>query len=203
MSKAAYPYPADEFDAPLEPGAPRGVHRAPRSAWSRWWPFLLVIVLVPVLAWGAVTWMANHGGLPNLAVPGVSETGGESAPPEPSDSPAASAPAASTPAATPTSAAPATTQPPAAGKVDKSVAVKVTNASGVSGAAAKAASKLTGAGFTSVTTGNATGSAKQSAVYYASAAQQPAAALVASTLGISTVTQSAAQAGAGITVVLG
>ena len=196
MSKADYPYPADEFDAPPDPAAPRGVHRAPRSAWSRWWPFLLVILLVPVLAWGAVTWMANHGGLPNLAVPGVTETPADSATAGATGGASASAPA-TTPAQTPVSTTPAT-----GGTVDKTVAVKVLNASGVSGAAAKAATKLTNAGFTSVSTGNAAAS-KQSVVYYATAAQQPAAALAASTLGISTVTQSAAQAGTGITVVLG
>lgn len=199
MSKAAYPYPADEFDAAPDAAAPRGVHRAPRSAWSRWWPFLVVILVVPVLAWGAVTWMSSHGGLPNLAVPAASEAPSGSASAAPSDgatpSTAASTPAASTPAAS----TPATS----GGTVDKSVAVKVMNASGVAGAAAKAATKLTNAGFTSVTTGNSTTSVKQSTVYYATAAQQPAAALAASTLGITTVAQSPAQAGSGITVVLG
>ena len=198
MSKADYPYPADEFDAPPDPGAPRGVHRVPRSAWSRWWPFLAVIVVVPVLAWGAVTLMANHGGLPNLAVPGVTET--------PSDSATAAATGgatASAPASAPAQSATTTTPPASGGTVDKTVAVKVLNASGVAGAAAKAATKLTNAGFTSVSAGNSTTTVKQSVVYYATAAQQPAAALAASTLGITAVTHSPTQAGTGITVVLG
>ena len=198
MSKAAYPFPADEFDAPADPAAPRGVHRAPRSAWSRWWPFLLVIVLVPVIAWGAVTLMANHGGLPNLAMPGSTEAA--------SDSPSASssAPAAASTGSSAAASSPAASTPASSGAtVDKTVPVKVLNASGVAGAAAKAAAKLTSAGFTSVTAGNATTSTKQSVVYYATAAQQPTAALAASTLGITTVTQSAAQAGTGIAVVLG
>ncbi|BDO41045.1 LytR C-terminal domain-containing protein [Cellulomonas sp. NTE-D12] len=198
MSKAAYPYPADEFDAQPDAGAPRGVHRAPRSAWSRWWPFLLVIVLVPLLAWGAVTWMSNHGGLPNLAVPAVTETPAES--PSAAESGAATA---SAPASTAPSSAPASPPASSSGTVDKATPVKVLNASGLSGAAATAATKLTKAGFTSVTTGNSPSSTKQSVVYYATAAQQQTAALAASTLGISTVTLSAAQAGTGITVVLG
>lgn len=200
MSKAAYPYPADEFDAPPDPGSPRGVHRSPRSAWSRWWPFLLVIVLVPVLAWGAVTWMSNHGGLPNLAVPGVTD-----APSESGSAPASAGPSGaatpSTPAA-PASSAPAAPPASSGSAVDKAVAIKVLNASGVSGAASTAATKLTKAGFTSVSTGNSA-TTKQSAVYYGTATQQATAALAASTLGISTVTQSSAQAGTGITVVLG
>ena len=45
-----YPYPPDEFDAyDLRP-TPVGVHRAPRSAWSRLWPFLLVIALCATVA---------------------------------------------------------------------------------------------------------------------------------------------------------
>ena len=55
MSKG-YPYDEDEFDAPVDPDGPHGVHRAPRSAWSRWWPFLLVIVVVPALTFAAVYW---------------------------------------------------------------------------------------------------------------------------------------------------
>lgn len=55
MSKG-YPYDEDEFDAPVDPDGPHGVHRAPRSAWSRWWPFLAVIVIVPALTFAAVYW---------------------------------------------------------------------------------------------------------------------------------------------------
>ena len=51
-----YPYDEDEFDAPVDPDGPHGVHRAPRSAWSRWWPFLVVIVVVPALTFAAVYW---------------------------------------------------------------------------------------------------------------------------------------------------
>ncbi|MCL2091162.1 MAG: LytR C-terminal domain-containing protein [Micrococcales bacterium] len=56
MSKKGYPYDKDEFDAPVDPDGPHGVHRAPRSAWSRWWPFLVVIVVVPALTFAAVYW---------------------------------------------------------------------------------------------------------------------------------------------------
>ncbi|MCL2424431.1 MAG: hypothetical protein FWD11_11180, partial [Micrococcales bacterium] len=51
-----YPYDEDEFDAPVDPDGPHGVHRAPRSFWSKWWPFLAVIVVVPALTFAAVYW---------------------------------------------------------------------------------------------------------------------------------------------------
>ncbi|MCR6493415.1 hypothetical protein [Cellulomonas sp. P24] len=59
MSKARYPYPADEFDAVDAHAGPRGVHRRARSVWTRVWPFLLVIVLFPAIAWGGRD--APHG----------------------------------------------------------------------------------------------------------------------------------------------
>jgi len=51
-----YPYEEDEFDAPVDPDGPHGVHRAPRSAWSKWWPFLVVIITVPALTFAGVYW---------------------------------------------------------------------------------------------------------------------------------------------------
>lgn len=42
---ANYQFPPDEFDAYESRPTPVGVHRAPRSRWSRLWPFLLVAAL--------------------------------------------------------------------------------------------------------------------------------------------------------------
>ena len=58
-----YPYPRDEFDDyDLRP-TPVGVHRAPASAWSRIWPFLLVMALCATVAVvGVWVLVRPHGG---------------------------------------------------------------------------------------------------------------------------------------------
>jgi cytoskeletal protein RodZ len=197
VSKAEYSYPEDEFDVPSNPDVPRGVHRAPRSAWSRWWPFLLVVVLAAGAAYAAVNFAARNGELPTL--PGSSD----SAPPDTgSDAPSDTATDGAT-APTDTATEPAPAESDAAAAPVMSTPVVVLNAAKISGLAADQAAKLTAAGFTAVTTGNFTGTVPDdSVVYYASEDQKATADLVASTLGLTAVTLSAADAGAGISVVL-
>ena len=193
MSKASYSYPPDEFDASPDPDSPRGVHRAPRSAWSRWWPFLAVIVIVPLVAWGAVTYLAGKGKLSDI--PGVASTSTAQETTQPTD---AAQPTGSTPATTP--AAPSTTAAPAA---DLSTPVSVLNGSKIAGLAKKVGDQLTAAGFTKVTTGNATTTTPTaSTVFYGSPSLKATADLVAKTIKVSAVQQSATEAPSGITVVL-
>jgi hypothetical protein len=194
VSKASYHYPPDEFDAPPDPDSPRGVHRAPRSAWSRWWPFLAVIVIVPLVAWGAVTVLAQQGKLPD--VPGVGSTQGADGVPtdagttQPTDGAQATTPAA---AATTTAAPqPVLTTP-----------VSVLNGAKIPGLAAQVGNKLTAAGFTKVTTGNTTATTPvASTVFYGSDALKATAEFVGQTVGVSNVVMSASDAPNGTIVVI-
>ncbi|WP_196250727.1 LytR C-terminal domain-containing protein [Cellulomonas sp. JZ18] len=198
MSKADYPYPDDEFDV-VPPDGPRGVHRAPRSAWSRWWPFLVVLLVVPVLAYGAVAYLSRTGELPVV---------GGGTPPVTEESPAAEDPAAPDPGAE----APATEEPPAAETTPPappapspvlSTPVEVLNGARVSGLAGRVADDLRAAGFTSVTPDNATtGLPRQSTVYMASEDLRATAELVASTSGVPTIAVDPQRAGTGIVVLL-
>lgn len=192
MSKASYQYPPDEFDAPPDPDSPRGVHRAPRSAWSRWWPFLVVLVVVPVAAWGVVTYLADEGRLP------VGGGGQSTAPPTseaPGPTPTETAPETSpTPTVEPTPEAP----PP-----NMAVAISVLNGARINGLAGRTAEKLTAAGFTSVTPGNATSDTPAaSTVFYGSEDLRATADLVAATVNVSEVVLSPVDAPQGITVIL-
>jgi len=203
VSKADYPYPEDEFDAPPDPTAPRGVHRAPRSAWSRWWPFLAVLVLAPALAYGIVAFATRGGDLP------LSSGGGSDA----DDTPTATAPATPGGEATdgeepdgeatePASEEP-TQEETVAPEPDLTTSVTVYNAAGIQGLAAKGAERLGAAGFSQVTPTNFTGTKPaESTVYYATDEDQPAAELVASTLGVPVIQLDPAQAPTGIVVVL-
>ena len=189
MSKADAPYPEDEFDVP-NPDVARGVHRAPRSAWSRWWPFVAVLVIAPVIAYGLVNLAARTGDLPT----GNGSNGADSsASTDPSD-------AATTPADGGSAAPPADSAAPTA---VMETPIVVLNAAKISGLAKTQATKLTAAGFTAVTTGNFTGTVPaDSVVYYATEDQAATAQLAAQTLGITAVTLSATDAGTGISVVL-
>ena len=79
--------------------------------------------------------------------------------------------------------------------------VAVLNAAGIGGIAGEQAEKLTSAGFTAVTTGNAEPTVDDSTVFYTSEDLRPTADLVAQTLGLTEVVLQAAD-DAGITVLL-
>ena len=191
VTKASYPYPEDEFDQAAMQAGPRGVHRQPRRGFSRWWPFLAVLVLAPALAYGLVTYLSHSGS--TSTIPGLSSLTDEStATPTATPTATATPPATTAPSATPTVATPAL-----------DTKVQVLNGAGVSGIGAKAAAKLTGAGFTSVTASNYGGAALSvSTVFYAKPDQAVTAKAVGTALGITHVTESAAQASGAIVVVL-
>jgi len=195
VSKAAYSYPPDEFDASPGPDAPRGVHRAPRTAWSRWWPFVAVVVIVPLVAWGAVTYLAGRGQLPDI--PGVASTASQGPDQTPTDStqPSGGATAATPPAQSSTPAPPPAT--------DLTAPVNVLNGAKINGLAKKVADQLTAVGFAKVTTGNTSaGTPTASTVFYGNASLKATAELVAKTIKVTAVEQSSTEAPSGITVVL-
>ncbi|MEN0130566.1 MAG: LytR C-terminal domain-containing protein [Brevundimonas sp.] len=201
MSKADYSYPDDEFDAPTGPDVPRGVHRAPISAWSRWWPFVVVIIVVPALAYALVTWASRDNTTTDSGTPEASASA-----PQASGTPTTSAEPSTTPSEapsdTPTQTEEATpTESPASVELDTPVVVY--NAAGISGLAASTVTKLEGAGFTAAKADNFSGAKPgQSTVYYASEDLEPTAALVGETIGVDALELSASDAGDGISAVL-
>ncbi len=198
-----YPYPEDEFDLAAGADGPRGGHRRPRSAWSRTWPFLAVLVVCSGLAYGGVLLAsstgrggAGQGGAgtslsdavgPTSAATDLPTSPGEASPTGEQPPPAAE-PA---PAASPTPTA------------ELATPVRVLNAAGVQGLAATKQQLLTAAGFTDVTAGNAgAGGLTATTVFYSSADLRPTADRVAATLGVTAVELSATRANGGVTVIL-
>lgn len=209
MTKGSDRYPEDEFDAEPAHDVPIGVHRAPRSWWSKWWPFVAVLVVVPALTVVFVLWASSWDG----RLPGF---GG-------SDEPVASAPATSAPAGDPavtegtgeddgTGEAPveepATEEPPVVEEpappvADLTASVRVLNAANISGLAGGAQGDLEDAGFTDVTAGNGNaGGSTATTVFYGSADLAATAQQVATTLGIANVVESADVAPDGVVVLL-
>lgn len=187
-----YPYPTDEFDD-VEPDAgPRGAHRSRRSRWRTAWPFLLVIVLFPALAYGAVSyWSSDRGGASAGSAPAA-----EAATPAPSTTATSSPSGATSPTQTPAATAPATV-------ADRGTPVVVFNATPRSGLAADAAKALTTAGWTAATPKNYTGAMlPSSTVLYGAADLADTARAAAKALGITTVKLVQNRAVAGLEVVL-
>lgn len=193
MRAGDYPYPADEFDAAARAGGPRGAHRAPRSWWSRWWPFVVVLLVFPALAYAGITLLSDWDGLPGggdqaaQVEPDDTEETGEGTPEETTEE-------------EPTSTEAETPEPPPA---DFSRPVEVYNSTTITGLASNGADRLEAAGFTAVTSGNWSGEDPASSiVYYGTPDDVTTAQQVAATLGIVTVTESAELAPAGIVAVL-
>jgi cytoskeletal protein RodZ len=200
VSKADYPYADDEFDAPTGPDVPRGVHRAPRSAWSRWWPFVVVIVVVPAIAYALVTWASRDNSTSDDANAPATSTSASSTPK------ASETATAEEPSVEPTDEAspsdePTTEEPTA--EVELGTPVTVYNAAGIEGLAASTVDDLEAAGFTSAKADNFSGTEPgTSTIYYASEDLEPTAALVGQTIGVDALELSESDAGDGISVVL-
>lgn len=55
-----YPYPQDEFDVAGAAGGPEGVHRAERSTASKLAPWIVVLLVVPLISFGIVYWLSQN-----------------------------------------------------------------------------------------------------------------------------------------------
>lgn len=173
------------------------MHRAPRSRWSRWWPFLVVLVVFPALAYAAVTVLSDWDGLSSIG--GDDPATQEEQPAD--ETPTDEAEATDTPSATPTEAT--TPEPPPPPALNQARPVDVYNATNRSGLAGNASDRLEAAGFTDVSALNWDGEdPAASIVYYATADDITTAQLAAQTLGIAQVVESATEAPEGIVVVL-
>lgn len=201
-----YEYPADEFDEPNDSVLPAGVHRRPLPAWRNWLPLLLIVVIVPALAWGALALFKVAGGTNSSVASSIATKMA-------SNKAAATAKATTSASAAPksnatviTTQAPAPTPTPTPTQsIDYTVGITVHNGTDTAGLAARAGSSLEGAGFTSVTVSPGVYSQEtptESTVYYASEDKEAVAKAVAKELGISNVELSAEQASSNPIVVV-
>lgn len=196
-------YPQDEFDEVPE-GGPAGVHRRTRSMWTPVIPFILVLVFVPLIAWGVASLVQNN--VPEdelLEVVGQSEqiqsdgaTEEESAVevvvPE-SDVPTAAPDDPTAEALNPEpTTSPEAENPETTGSVDYGVAIEVLNGTTINGYAGEVAGLVTNSGFTNVVASNATSWPSDSnTVYYNSPELRATAEAVAAATGIGVVTEAA------------
>ena len=206
MGVSNYDYPEDEFDVGDDDGpVPVGVHRAQVPRWRSWVPLLAIIVIVPALAWGAVTLFLNgSGGSGSSDAVSSSQPaqGGQAGGNKNADKNADSA----NNKAGAASAKPSASASPS-GNVDFTTRVTVANGTNTDGLAKGASEKLTNGGFTAVEVipgiyENA--EPAKSTVYFSSPEARTAAQEIGKRLGISNVVEGTADntQGAPIAVIL-
>ena len=186
-------YPKDEFDRAGE-DMPVGMHRPQPSKWKAVIPFLLILVLVPLLGWGANHLLTSRGVVsgsesdpatsqssqPASGAQSTGPSGDVAASPQPSES--------ATPETTPTEASTPEASPTPTPTADHNVVISVLNGTGTSGLAAQKVSLLNEAGFAGTSAANATGwSTTVSTVYYGDPDLEVTAQAIAQTLGISNI----------------
>ena len=195
MNVSNYDYPEDEFDVGDDDGpVPVGVHRAQVPRWRSWVPLLAIIVIVPALAWGAVTLFLNgSGGSGSSDAVSSSQPaqGGQAGGNKNADKNADSA----NNKAGAASAKPSASASPS-GNVDFTTRVTVANGTNTDGLAKGASEKLTNGGFTAVEVipgiyENA--EPAKSTVYFSSPEARTAAQEIGKRLGISNVVEGTAE----------
>jgi hypothetical protein len=188
-------FPEDEFDVAGRDRTPQGVHRGPRPLLRTLLPILAVVVLAPLLAWGAISLLGGSGEPgPSAATTAAQETA----------APTGEAPAAgTTEGAEPTTEAPAeeepteeepteeeTTEEPA-GQVEYGTAIAVLNGAGVNGLAGEVVGTLASEGFSGgVADDYTSGAPATTTLYYNNPELQATAEEVARVLGIGNLVES-------------
>ena len=191
-----YEYPEDEFDAADDEGpVPVGVHRAPVPGWRSWVPLLAVLIIVPLLAWGAVQLLGRHGARPaaeaTAAAPASGGGGGSGAPASGGQAPATGQPPAT---ATPTNDARPTSAPTNA---DLTTGVTIHNGAGINGLGGRTGDRLRNVGYTNVEVQQGTydnASPTTTTIFYADSDTEATARAVGQALGITNIVESAAEA---------
>ncbi len=194
MSVSNYDYPEDEFDVGDDDGpVPVGVHRAQVPRWRSWVPLLAIIVIVPALAWGAVTLFLNgSGGSGSSDAVSSSQPaqGGQAGGNKNADNKGDKGDKGGAASAKPSASA------SASGNVDFNTGVSVANGTNTDGLAKGASEKLTNGGFTAVEVipgiyENA--EPAKSTVYFSSPEARTAAQEIGKRLGISNVVEGTAE----------
>ncbi|OKL52987.1 hypothetical protein BSZ39_11910 [Bowdeniella nasicola] len=191
-------YEEDEFDIAARERGPVGVHRRLEPRWRTYLPYAIVIVLAPLLAWAAMSFLGSNRTPQTTHVPGVSATHSES--PGAEETPEESGEPSQEPSGEPTespsdepseepSESPSSEAP---GKADKTQLVTVLNGSGIKGLAARVTQALKNDGFTKVVAENyRSNSPAADTIYYRSAKQKASAEAIGKKLGITNLVESA------------
>lgn len=213
-------YPKDQFDE-VDDNGPVGAHRKPPSAWQPVLPFLIVLLVVPLLAWGTVALIQRNVPAEELVEVLVQSEDAASGEPEveevvevEEDLPETDLPTADRDDKEQDKAASEKTEKKSSKKSSKkkekeeepvnyNASIVVLNATAVEGYAAGSVATLNNAGFYNAWGDNAGAmTAAQNTVYYASAQYKATAEAVAAALGLGTPVEDPGTTGGADLVVL-
>ncbi|WP_026459919.1 LytR C-terminal domain-containing protein [Schaalia suimastitidis] len=201
-------YPKDEFDHVGE-DMPVGMHRPRPSKWKAVLPFLIILIVVPLIGWGVSYLLTSRGIVDSSTLESVQSSTTQSTETttetttdtQTSEQTTETTTTEETPAET-TTETPVVEQPPAP-VITYGANVAVLNGTGITGLAAEKVATLTSGGFTNATADNATGwNTTVSTVYYRDASLADTAAEIARILGIGTTTESTDVGSSDVVVVL-
>lgn len=182
---------------------PVGMHRPQASRWKNVWPFLVILVIVPLLAWGASTFLMNRQSGTVVSTPQSAPAARSAQSAQSSQSARSEQTAQSEQSARPVAEPEPAPQAEPEGQVDFSASIAVLNGTGTAGLAAERAGVLNGAGFAQTFAANADGwTTEVSTVFYEDPAFAATAKEVAKALGIANVEQASGIGGTNIAVVL-
>lgn len=219
MSNEEYPYPEDEFDALGARRVPQGVHREPPPRWRSWLPYVLVLVLVPLLTFGAVKFFAGDPASDPepTATESVDSTtedpgDGDEAEPADTDSPTGEEPGdepggddtdGETGDGEPGEEEPGEGSDDPGAELDYATSVLVLNGAGIQGLAGEVADALEGEGWTNTEADNYSADTPlETALYYTSEEFVAEAQAVADALGITNLIESETGASNGVVIVI-
>ena len=193
MSATRPPAYDERYAAPVE-ASRRGAHRARPNPLTSVIPVIAGMAVVVLVVVGAFTLLGDRGG---------SEDPGTAAGAQPTTAPSASSSAAPSASASAPAASSAGASAPAA-EVDKTIELRVLNSISVGGLAARYADKLKENDWVVGETADANQrDLAVTRVYYGKSSQKATADALVVALGFGEAKKSAANAGAGITIVLG
>ncbi|WP_147915996.1 LytR C-terminal domain-containing protein [Ruania zhangjianzhongii] len=206
MSKQPYAYDEDEFDALGADRVPVGVHRRPVPWWRHALPFLVVLVLAPILAFGVVQiWSQEAGpnsdptptaGADDSGADGSGDTGGEEPSGEGTDETGESDADADA------SESPEEETTPE-DDLDRDLGVWILNGSATVGLAGEAASQLEADDWTNIDTADYSNELPtESAVFYTTAEMAEEAEAIGEALGIGALYEDPEAASNGVVIVL-
>ncbi len=137
-------YPKDEFDLAAQERGPKGAHRRVESSAARFLPFVLVLILGPLLAWGIVSLLSRDGDGGVAEAPTPTATSEQT---DPADGGEPTPEATEQPTTEPTEA-------PVPENVNLDAGISVLNGGPIEGLALTVSETLTNANFTDVYAGN-------------------------------------------------
>lgn len=202
MSTPNEDYPEDEFDVSGRDRTPQGVHRRPRSLWRTLLPLIAVVVIAPLLAWGAVALVSSTGGEspgpaanptqtagPTGGATGTATADGGATTPGGDETPAGGEEPSDGASEEPTDETDDEESPGA--DVQDGASIVVLNGAGIGGLAGTAATELTAEGFTGASAADyASGAPATTTLYYNDAELLATAQRVGEILGITNLVES-------------